>query len=242
MSAPTIATLAMVVLGATLLSACESSQDQSKRLAKEGRKAFARKGLVVSQQNSSVKVLSSGVVTDHNGTAVVVALRNETATAMVGVPISIDVLAGPGTSVYRNDAPGLEPTLTQAQLLVPHKEFLWVNDQVTGNGARSVKPTVGRPARTLGGQLPKVDVSQPTLSTDPVSGVEAVGTATNRSKVEQLKLVVYCVALRGQKVVAAGRAQIARLKPGQKLPYHAFFIGDPHGAKVTVEAPPTVLG
>jgi hypothetical protein len=41
--------------------------------------------------------------------------------------------------------------------------------------------------------------------------------------------------------VAAGRSAIQRLKPGQKLFYHVYFIGDPSGASLSVEAPPTVL-
>jgi hypothetical protein len=64
---------------------------------------------------------------------------------------------------------------------------------------------------------------------------------TNRSSIEQVALIVYCVARRGSKVVAAGRSAIARLQPGKKKAYHVYFIGNPSGGKLWVAAPPTVL-
>ena len=64
---------------------------------------------------------------------------------------------------------------------------------------------------------------------------------TNRSDVEQRRLVVACVARRGGRVVAAGRAIVNRLAPGKSASYHVFFIGDPRGARMTVVAPPTVI-
>lgn len=77
---------------------------------------------------------------------------------------------------------------------------------------------------------------------DSASGVEASGTVVNRSRVEQRLLVVSCIARKGGRIVAAGRAQIERLKVGpKKVPYHVFFIGDPRGAQLSVSAPPTIL-
>jgi hypothetical protein len=54
--------------------------------------------------------------------------------------------------------------------------------------------------------------------------------------------VLFVVARRGGRVVAAGRGQIKALKVGARpAPYVSFFIGDPAGADISVEAPPTVL-
>jgi hypothetical protein len=227
-----------------LLSGCESSQDQSARLEKQGGKAFTRKGLDVKHENPDVKVTGTTVLQDKNGAATVVELHNGAATPQLNVPVSIDVL-GPGKkSVFKNDSPGLEPSLVSAPLLAPKSDFTWVNDQVTATGpARTVDVKIGRaPAgRPPSGKLPTLDVSQPTLKNDPVSGVEAAGTVTNKSSVEQRALIIYCVARRGTKVVAAGRSAIARLQPGKKKSYHVYFIGDPSGGKLSVVAPPTVL-
>jgi hypothetical protein len=227
-----------------LLSGCESSQDKSARLAKQGGKAFTRKGLDVKHENPDVKVVGTTVLQDKNGAATVVVLHNNAPTLQTNVPVSIDVL-GPGRkSVFKNDAPGLQKSLVSAPVLPPRSDFVWVNDQVTPSGtAKSVDVKVGRSPGPppSGGKLPQLDVTAPTLKSDPVSGVEATGTVTNRSRVEQVELIVYCVARRGGKVVAAGRSGIARLQPGKKKAYHVYFIGDPTGGKLAVAAPPTVL-
>jgi hypothetical protein len=225
-----------------LVSGCESSQDRSARLAKQGGRAFTRKGLDVKHENPDVKVTGATVLQDKNGAATVVELNNQGATTQVNVPVSIDVL-GPGKkSVFKNDAPGLEPALVSAPLLAPKADFAWVNDQVTATGpARTVDVKVGRAPSRPPAKLPQLDVSPPKLTSDPVSGVLASGTVTNKSQVEQRALIVYCVARRGNKVVAAGRSAIARLQPGKKKPYHVYFIGDPSGGKLWIAAPPTVL-
>jgi hypothetical protein len=50
------------------------------------------------------------------------------------------------------------------------------------------------------------------------------------------------VARQGGRIVAAGRGQIKALKVEAKpAPYVIYFIGDPAGADVTIQAPPTVL-
>lgn len=233
---------AVVALLALVVAGCESSQDKSARLAKLGGKAFNRKGLEVGRQNPNVKVGRTFVLQDKNGAATVVELRNVSPAALVNVPVSIDVLAAGGKSVFKNDAPGLEPSLVSAPLLPAKSEFTWVNDQVTPTGpARSVQVKVGSAPVRAPANLPKLQVGPTTLKNDPVSGMEAAGAVTNRSKVEQKALIVYCVARKGNRVVAAGRAAIQRLKPGQKLVYHVYFIGDPSGAQVSVAVPPTVL-
>jgi hypothetical protein len=72
--------------------------------------------------------------------------------------------------------------------------------------------------------------------------VAATGFAANRSKVDQRKLVITAVARRAGRIVAAGRAQIPRLKPGKRARFQIFFIGDPRGAHLDLEAPPSTLG
>ena len=41
------------------------------------------------------------------------------------------------------------------------------------------------------------------------------------------------------KIVAAGRAVLAEVKPGTSVPFQAFFVGDPKGAKLEASAPAT---
>ena len=117
---------------APLLAGCESTQAKSARLEREGAQQLAgERGLVVRAQNRDVRAVATSVVQDENGTAVVVVLRNRAARPVGRVPVAIDVRGAGGRSVYRNDAPGLDPSLVEATGVPASGELVWVNDQVT---------------------------------------------------------------------------------------------------------------
>jgi hypothetical protein len=236
---PAVAALAAAVG----LSACESTQDKNKRLAKEGSKVFQHTTQqVVTSVNRDVKVVGTTVLHDQNGSAAVVDLRNESARRQVNVPIAIDVKGINGASLFKNNSAGLEPSLVSVSMLKPRAPFTWVNDQVTGGGApKTVQAAVGATTSAPPAKVPQIEVTPPKLGVDPTSGVEVTGTVTNHSSILQRKLVLYCVARKGGRVVAAGRGGIDKLKPGGKAKYTIFFIGDPHGAALSVLAPPTTF-
>src|SRR5262249_54770216 len=151
------------------------------------------------------------------------------------LPIAIDVHGPGGKSVFRNNQPGLEPTLAHVPLIRAAQTVTWVDDQVTPTGKpKAVRAIVGQGATLPAGGIPQIALSAVRLKDDPVTGIAAVGFAANRSKVEQRKLVIFAVARRGGRIVAAGRAQIPKLKPGKRAKFQAFFIGNPHGARLEV--------
>ena len=237
-------TLAGLALALALLAptACESTQAKSAKLKAKGQKALNEKGLDVTKRNADVQVVAKKVLHDANGSAVVVVMRSRAAAPLRGVPVEIEVFDAKGKSIFKNDQPGVDKSLVGPSILPPREEFAWVHDQVAASGTpESVKVTPGAAKGTVEGQLPEIEVSAPHLAGDVTSGIEATGTVRNASKVEQQDLVLYCVARRGADIVAAGRGGIPRLKVGQKRSYHVFFIGDPRGAKLSIEAPPTVL-
>ena len=231
------------VVAAALLatiSGCESSQETSARLQRQGAKALAQQhGLVITATNRDVRVIETAVLTDKNGTAAVVVMRNRTATPLGTLPIAIDVLGPANRSVFRNNDPGLQPALVSVASLPARAELAWVNDQVVPTGpALRVNAEVGAGVAGAPPTLPRIDIGPAHLVNDPISGLEADGTIRNSSTVTQLKLFVYCVALRGGRVVAAGRGAIARLARGARTTYHVFLIGNPQGAQFSVSAPP----
>ena len=64
----------------------------------------------------------------------------------------------------------------------------------------------------------------------------------DETKVDQDHLILFAVARQGGHIVAAGRGQIKALKADAKpANYTIYFIGNPVGADVTIQAPPTVL-
>jgi hypothetical protein len=228
---------------ALALSACQSTQSRSSELEKTGKKVLlTEQGLTIGKASSDVKVGKASLVSDQNGTAAVVELRNDSQDALVNVPIAIDVSDAKGKSVFRNDTPGLDNSLVAVPLIEPGQTFDWVNDQVLAvRPAKSVKVKVGEAKDQLPGDVPGLDVSKPKIEVDPVSGIEASGKVTNNSGIEQTRLVLYAVARKAGKVVAAGRGVVQRLKTDKPADYHVFFIGDPRGADLTVTAPPVVL-
>ena len=74
------------------------------------------------------------------------------------------------------------------------------------------------------------------------SGAKVTGTVTDQSKIDQQHLILFAVARSGGRIVAAGRGQIKALKVGARpANYTIYFIGNPVGADVTIQAPPTTL-
>jgi hypothetical protein len=224
------------------LTACQSTQDKSAELAKKAKRAAVGAKLVIRRVNSNVRVGHTTVLKDANGAAVVVELHNRSRTEQVSVPIAIDVKSAKGKTLFRNDAPGLEPTLVSAPIIEPRKTFVWVNDQVvTAAKPSAVAAKVGVARAKAPARLPRIEITPGGLQKDPVSGVFAKGRVKNLSKIVQRKLVIFGVARRGHRVVAAGRAQIKKLNPGRHASYSIFFIGNPTGARIEVSAPPSVL-
>lgn len=230
-------TLAIALVG------CESSQDKSARLKRQGAHALAlQRGLVITKRNTSVRIVKTGLVTDSNGTAAAITLRSAKPSPLGTTPIAFTILDPKGKSVFRNDAAGLQPSLVSIAAMPPGQDVTWVNDQVTPNGtAAKLRAELGAAISTAPPALPKIDVGQPHLLNDSTSGMEAVGKVTNDSKVTQLKLFVYLAAWRGGKLVAAGRGAINKLAAGAHTDYHIFLIGKPQGAQFSVSAPPTVF-
>jgi hypothetical protein len=225
------------------ISGCQSTQDRSAQLRKKGNTVLSqRTQTLVTRTNPDVKVLRTATLHDDNGSAAVVELRNTSRRALVNVPVAIDVRGAGGTSVFRNDAAGIEPSLVGPSYVPPASRFAWVNDQVSATGVpRSVVARVGVGHGAPPRSVPSIQVGAPHLETDPTSGISAVGTVTDRSPILQRKLVLYCIATRGTRIVAAGRGGIERLRPNKATRYTIFFIGNPKGARLTVAAPPTTF-
>lgn len=237
--------LALALAGVALVvTGCESTQDKSARIAAELGPVAQEKGLSIDARSKDVKVVSTKVLSDANGSAVVVELHNDSNRDLAEVPILIDVFDAKGKSVYRNDIPGIEPALAAVPFIPAGGEVAWVHDQVLAVGKPAkVKATIGAAGEEVFGDLPQVSVTAPKLEGDPYTGVAAGGEVVNESGEDIERLLLYAVARDGSKIVAAGRGAIEPLKSKPKpVPYNVFFIGDPKGAEVIVNEFPTVAG
>ncbi len=235
---------AAVVMAALTLVGCESSQEQSAKLERAAKLAAAHeahvdKGLTITRESTDVKVLSANVVTSSEGAAAVVTVRNDSSQTLASVPIAIDVKGAAGKTLFQNDAAGLESALTTISLVPAHGEATWVDDQLPRSGQPvSVAVRLGE-VPAVSGPTPRVEVQ----SLHPEeAGAGAAGTVRNRSQVAQHKLVVFAVARRAGRVVAAGRAVLPELAPGASAPFQVFFVGSAAGASLQASAPATTLG
>jgi hypothetical protein len=199
-----------------------------------------QQGLVVRQVNPAVKVLATTTVHGASGTAAVVTLLNTSKTALRDAPIAITVTGQGGATLYANNAPGLESSLTSVPLLAAGVPTVWIDDQVqAASTPAGVQVRVGA-APAVSGAVPQLSVTGVHTSEEP-NGVVAEGTVTNRSTVSQQQLVIYVVGHRGGRVVAAGRAVLAEVKPGASTQFQASLTGNAQGAKLEANAPPTMF-
>lgn len=233
--------LALLVLGA--LNACQSTQSRSAELEAENATVLlSEEGVTVTKEDPDIEVVSTTLLSEAEGSAVVVELRNRSGEALVDVPIAVDVLDAKGRSVYRNDAPGLEQALVAVPFIPARGEAVWVNDQVLATGKpASVEVKVGVGGKPYDGDQPEIEVSTPKLEGDPTSGVVADGDVVNRSGEDQNRFLIFAVARQGEEIVAAGRGAIEHLKPEtKKVPYNVYFIGNPRGAELSLYEYPTL--
>ena len=234
---------APLLVVAVALSACQTTQELSAQRAKTAKKLVNQKGLTVSRENPSIAIGATAVLQDKNGIAAVVELRNTGREAQAGLPVSIAVTDAAGKALYRNDVAGLEDSLVTMPLLTKGEDAFWVNNQITATGKPAkVQAKVGAAHGRVPAKVPSFAISGVTLGSD-TDGVYAKGTIVNRSKVAQRRLTIFCVARRGGRIVAAGRAILDALPPagGKPTRFTVFFIGNPKGAKLIFSAPPTVL-
>jgi hypothetical protein len=235
--------IGVLLVASGLFAGCETTQEKSAKLEVSGAGLAQTDTVKLTASNREIEVVDKTVLTDQYGTAVIVRLRNTGTQPQVDVPIQVDIKDPKGKSVFKNDTEGLEDGLLNIQVIEPGKETWWVHDQVFPMGkAAGFDVTIGKSEVPPPASIPKLTATKPEINEDPVSGIEVQGEITNESEVEQTDLLIYAVATKGGKVVAAGRGLIPKLKTGPKgEPYNIFFIGDPKGADIEVFAAPNTF-
>lgn len=232
-----------ILFAAILLAGCESTQSKSAKLEANGGELAKVEKVRIGAENQNIEVVDRQLLTDQYGSAVVLKVENKSGQGQVDIPIVLNVKGANGKSVYKNNIEGLEKGLLGIGIIGPSTTEYWVNDQVLATGKpASFEVKIGTSEGKYPVQVPELEVSEPKLELDPTSGKFISGTVTNRSSVEQVDLLLSAVALKGNKIVAAGRGLIPKLKAdGKPEPYRIYFIGDPTGANIEVFAPPTTF-
>ncbi len=232
-----------VGLVAVALCGCESTQEHSAELQRQAKHdVLASQGTAVTKESPSVKVLQSAVIHLNSGTAVVVALRNTSTHTLENAPIEVTVRDAHGSVLYQNNASGLESSLSTVSLLLPGRETIWVDDQVTASGIPATASALVGEATQASGNIPQLSISGAHQSAEAGAETTLSGGVTNHSRTAQQNLVVYAVARRGVKIVAAGRAVLPEVPAaGTNVPFQIYFVGDPSGAQIQSSAPATTF-
>jgi hypothetical protein len=235
--------LGLAALVSLALTGCETTAEKSARLQRQAtRVAPTEKGLSITRENDRVRVVGAIVLRDSERAAAVVTLHNRSSRAQRDVPIAIAVRDAHGRLLFANDAPGLESALVSLPSIAGNATAVWVDDQLPVTGApASVSAKIGA-APSLAGAPPRLAVGATRLAEDPANGTVASGAVTNRSRTAQQGLVLFAVARRAGRIVAAGRAVVPALPPNASAPFQASLVGDAKGATLRVAAPPASFG
>jgi hypothetical protein len=231
-----------VLAMALALGGCESSQEKSAQIEKQVKLARAKnpaqtsEGLSIAHASHAVQVVATQALHTSEGTAVAVTLRNVSTHALRDVPIAITVKGTGGSTLYQNNATGLEAALTAVPLLAAGQQFTWIDDQVQAAEApASVSAVVGE-APQAPTTVPKVVLTG--VHANDESGASGVaGTVHNDTAVAQRELVVYGIARHSGRIVAAGRAVLSEVAAHGSSPFQVLFIGSAAGAHVEASAP-----
>jgi hypothetical protein len=228
--------LALVALA---LTGCETTAEKSAQLQRKAKPVTQdEKGLSITRKSAEIKVLRATVVRDSERAAAVVMLHNGSARAQHDVPIAITVRDARGRTLFENNGAGLESALVSLPSIGPHATVAWVNDQLPVSGdPASVSARVGE-ARNVAGSLPQLTIGGTQLSEDPASGLVATGTVRNRSRTDQKGVVLFAVARRANRIVAAGRAVVPELAANASAAFQVSLVGDARGARLQFAAPP----
>jgi hypothetical protein len=237
---------AALVLIALALTGCETTAEKSAKLEKAAKRAASSRpaathGPSFTRPSAYVRVLSATLLRSSEGAAAAVTLHNDSARAFKEVPIAITLKDARGRTVFQNDVAGSEPALVSVPSIPAHGELTWVDDQLPKGEAATLSARVGE-ALALSRSAPVLAVSGAQVGEEASNGVGAAGTVSNHSNTTQLHLLVFAVARRGGRVVAAGRAVVPELAAGSSAQFHVFFAGDPRGAELQVSVPPVTFG
>jgi hypothetical protein len=224
-------------------SACQSTEQESARIGREGTQAAAATGaLKLGAASRTVAVSDVTLLSSAGRTALAAKLTASSAAAQSQVPILVTVTGKGGKVLFSNGSGGAEASLQHVGLLVPHQSAWWVDDQVLVNQTGgTAKVSVGTGVKAPSGPLPTLSTSG--VHTSSQAGISVVsGNLLNGSARPQSKVPVYVVALRGASVVAAGRAVVGSLAGhvGASAPFQVFLVGNPAGATLSISAVPSV--
>jgi hypothetical protein len=243
---PGVLKQALVVVGcgalAVTASACESTESESAKIGRQAGAAEVASSLKLGAINEGVHVSDVTALSGGGRKAVAVKLSSTSSRAQSEVPLLVEVKDKSGKVVYSN-ATGAEPLLQRVTLVPAHKSIWWVDDEVlTSQAASTARVTVGTGKHAHGGVRASALSAKATATQDETGSLS--GELSNHTGKTQSGVPVFAVALRGGKIVAAGRSVVATLPAHSSSPatFNIPLVGNASGAKIELTALPGPAG
>jgi hypothetical protein len=224
------------------LSACESTEQESARISREGQRLVASQGpLKLGAVSHSVRVSEVTLLSGGGRMAVAVRLSDTSTRPQKDVPLVVEVEGTGGKRLYSNETGGLDASLQHIALLQPRQEEYWVDDQIlTSQSATTARVRAGSAPEVRSSSIPQLTATAGPISRQAGLSVLA-GGLVNHSATSMEKVPVFAVALRAGRIVAAGRAVVESLPAhSARVPFQIFLVGNPAGATIKLTAAPTV--
>jgi hypothetical protein len=242
-----VAALAVVAPGVAV-SGCVSTQQKAGWAHIENARIIASQGsTVVRRAGDQLRVSRVTLLNDGSRLAIAVGLRNATGRALNDVPISVGLRPPRGAPAYLNRAAGLGYFKTHVAAVPARGSVTWVftarrprHLHQPGERPFAVVGDALRPPTTVARTLPRVRaVLSPTSSAAGNGRLTVI--VTNLSPVPQLELQLYAVARGRRGYAAAGSATVADLGTGSTTTTTIGLVGRPGGARIQLEALPTLF-
>jgi hypothetical protein len=240
-SASQLGVFVAVVGVAGLCAGCATTMQTAARLQLNSARIRATQvGVKVTPASADPTVSVTGVSVLRAGhrTAFAVTVRNTGRRAVDDLPISVGYTRK-GRTVYLNSAEGLDYFDAHLPRIAAGRTWTWVYTAAKALPARV--RTFARVSTTAAPPIPG-SISQVTINVDwgtPTAGPLRVHLS-NLSGIPQYQLPIFAYAIRGDRLLAAGTANVAQLSGGAKTTVRIPLLGD-KTAQVSVEAAPTIF-
>jgi len=236
----------LAAAGPLALGGCATTMQTAARLQlNDARIRAAQVRVLVPQTAASttVRVQRLELVRAGRRIAYVVTVHNAGPRAIGDLPISIGYSTAGHKPVYLNAQANLSYFQAHLPAISAGRQLTWVYT------ARLALSKGARPFATIGAtpEPPTGRVSVPTIAAAArVSGQMVTDNVLavrlrNLSGIPQYQLSVYAFAERGGRVVGAGTTSVATLDGGSEQTVQVPLVGQADGARLTVEAPPTIF-
>ena len=232
----------LTLLAAIALAGCESTEQESAKIAKRlGHQRASAAVTKIKGANSSVRIVSAQIVSSAGGTAAVLELSNSSSHAQADIPILITVYDAAGKAVYSNSTVGESSPSGELSLLGAHATVWWVDSNVLASGGTPVRVVVKIGAPTASPPAQSLSASRLASGSNFV-GPFISGSASNSSAAAETDVTVYAVALAGARVVAAGQSLIPSLPAHGSASFQVNVDGKAKGATPAATIAPAHLG